>query len=276
MANDGLWGSSGERMQSWIRRRKLAYHGRTDSRGLGNISNALGLIVARYFKDETGNKSQTYTEYDVLLVNYQVQLNRLPMRMPYQGFDGGTQITLHPATSLPDFANPVGLYQAVMESDGDLVSVSYIGGRFPVIDGCVNHIRTADGAPWETDSSDGEVSSHFYNTTRTRINSDGNIEVDFDDTGGAHDRSLIINVDGIQFLKVAQDGASGEVRIELGQGAVEKLVLGDAFKTWFDANVSGHTHIYAIPDHTSATGPTGGAVPVLDPNILTEKAKVEP
>jgi len=201
------------------------------------------------------------------------------MKNPYVGVEGGQQVTLTPASGVPDMSNPDAATQNIVDSDGDLVCVIYIGGNLPMIDGCLNHLRVSGGADWQTDSTDGAVNALTYNTTRARVDSDGNIEIDFDDTSAAHDRSLTVNVDGTQFFIIKQDGGSGTVRIELGAGAVEKLVLGEAFQTWWASNVPNHTHIPGtfVVGANPVTGVSGiSTIPVMPDANLTDKAKVSP
>jgi len=260
MANDGQWDSDGGRLQGWLRR-YTNIRGRSQTEGF--IRSELGLVIARYFPDDADSKSGKYTEYDVWIPRYQVQISHLSMVTPYAGVSGGNQITLKPADGVPDMSDPFAIHQNVMDSDGDLVMVEYIGGKWPVITGCVNHLRTAgDGTDWHSDSNDGEVYSLFYNTTRARINSDGNVELDLDDAEAPPDRSLIINAGSKQLLKISYDDGAGEVRIELGSGGtLEKVILGETFQSYFNGleGPVSHVHVYTPPSTgvpLFTTGPT--------------------
>lgn len=281
MAQDGQWDTDGGRLQGWLRRRENI-RGRTATSGFKR--NELGLVIARYFPDDPDSKSGKFMEYDVWLPRFQVRIDHISMMTPYAGVSGGNQITLKPAAGVPDMSDPYAIHQNVMDSDGDLVVVAYIGGKWPIIAGCVNHLRTAgDGTDWHSDSTDGEVYSLFYNTTRARINKDGNIEIDLDDSEAPPDRSLIINAGSKQLMKISYDDGAGEVRIELGSGAVEKLVLGETFQTWWDNNVP-HDHLVAgttgtggTDSHTHSVSITSAdalTTPFPDSN-LTEKVKAE-
>lgn len=293
---DGLW-QDGGRLQSWLKRH-LEIRGR--SRTSGWRTPQLGLVIARYYLDDQEHtRDGVVTEYDVYIPRYQITLERITQMVPYQGVVGGQQVTLTVASGRPDSTNPTTHWQNVMDSDGDLVIVQYVGGKLPLIMGCVNHIRDSASAVWHTDSVDGDVLSTTYNTTRTRFNNDGNIEIDFDDSGGSHDRNLIINVDGEQFLKVAQDAGTGDVRVELGGKAgkaLEKAILGERHKTWMNENtpVTGpiglveHVHQYTKPDGAGGPGllaDTGKPalagslglinVPPMPDSHLTDKIKLE-
>jgi len=276
MPKDGLWGADGERLQSHLRR-NLSLRNRSVTGGFTGLE--LGLVVARHYPDDDNNVGKRVTEYDALMLAYQLTLRNLVVKMPYQGVLGGQQVTYTPATTVPDFRQPDDVWRSFMESDGDLVAIQYIGRKWPVIDGCMNHLRTSGSNDWHTDSTDGAVDALTYNSTRMRVNQDGNLEIDFDDSSGSHDRSLIINVDGTQFLRVTQDAGTGDVRIELGSGAtLEKIVLGESFQTFFDTDVAGHTHAAGslldgggIP----CSGATAPAVPNLDVTVLTDKVKAE-
>lgn len=281
MPRDGLWGTSGERLQGWIRR-KIASRARVHSGGFTHSE--LGLVVGRYFPDEDGNNRGIVTEYDVFLPHYRIILHNVVMKIPYQSVHGGEQITLK-AAGVPDSEDPGALWRNVMESDGDLVTVTFVSGRWPMIDGCVNHIRDSGSADWHTDSADGEVYSLSYNTTRARVNKDGNVEIDLDDNEAPPDRSLIINAGTKQLMKISYDDGAGEVRIELGSGAIEKLVLGETFQTWWNANVP-HNHTIggatgaasAGTPHThplSGTATSSTEIPNFDSDNLTEKVKAE-
>ena len=278
MPADGLWDGDGVRLQSWLKR---GFEIRSRSNPEGFIRDELGLVTARYYKDEEGNQGGIFTEYDVYVPRHQIVLNNLPMKVLYQGIAGGIQATLKVAEGIPDASNSEDLWRQVLESDGDLVSVSFVGGKWPMIDGCMNHVRASGAADWQTDSADGEVYALSYNTTRSRVNSDGNIEIDLED-GGDHDRSVIINVSGTQVLKVAQDGSTGDVRIELGNGG-EKVILGETFQTWFNINFASHGHNAGTLNVTMAlptvvvpvVGVTDGPIPIGTPFPPAPLAKIE-
>lgn len=280
---DGLWGNNGERLQAWLQR-SMDIRGRSWQKGLPG--HELGLVIARYYKDDAENTSGIFTEYDIFLTRQQLTLFRLPMVVPYQGVSGGNQITLKPAEGIPDITGPTA-WKNLMDSDGDLVLIAYVGEKQPVIIGCMNHLRDSDesSADWVTDSTDGEVYSLSYNTTRARINNDGDVELDLAST----DRSVTVNMDGTQVMKIYNSG--GDLRIELGQGTLEKVILGESFADWINssnpANIGlvNHVHQYIDVDNTGTplskiTGTpvsaTLVAAPPMDENtLLTEKVKVE-
>lgn len=237
MPDDGLWGADGERLQMHLQR-SVELRGRTASGGFPGSE--LGLVVKRYYKDDSDNKDQVYNEYDVFIIRHLIYLKNVPVKSLYQGESGGYQITLKPATTIPEVTQPESIWKNFMDSDGDLVSVSYIGEKWPVIDGCMNHIRTNGAADWYADSSGGEIASFYYNTTRQHIDDDGNIQIDM--VGTSKDRSILINVDGVQFMRIFQDGGSGDVRIELGNNSGEQVILGETHRSWFNSNVDHHVH----------------------------------
>ena len=294
--DDGLWEPEGGRLQAWLMRHSSM---RVRSSAAGFSGMQLGLVVARYYVGELGNLRGLFTEYDVWLPWYQLTFRNLEARTSYQGANGGVQITLRPASGVPDMSDPQRGFDALMADDGDLVSVEYLGGKRPVITGCLNHIRGADqhAADWCTGADDGEVYALTYNTTRARINKEGQVEIDLDDSSGAHTRSVVVNVGGEQLLKVFQDPASGDVRIELGSGgSLQKAVLGqsllDALNQATASGGSGihHTHSYlaaptgGVPTATSEPlQAVAGSVPPLPlvsvspipTSVLTDKVKVE-
>ncbi len=273
-----MWeGSNGERLQSHLRRRPAARQ-RTTSRGLPGMN--FGIIVGRHYKDEDTNRNGQVTEYDVLVPQKQVVLNEVEVLTSYQNEAGGCEIILHPASESLDFTHPETLWTQAMESDGDLVAIMYLGGRKPVITACVNHIRPdTDGVSWAADSTDGEIAHLKYNTTELKVDSDGNVHIDLDDTAAPPDRSVIIRAGSKVLMTIRYDDAAGETRVELGSGTLEKAVLAEALKSFWDSEVAGHTHTYDIPLHVSGAGPTGAAVAQLPDsgpnNVMTDKVLLE-
>ncbi len=176
--------------------------------------------------------------------------------------------------------------------DGDHVLVDFIEGNqdYPIIVGALPHersnriVRTGDG--WrEGDSSTrghprrDEFYVHHYGA-ELRVNEQGDVLIDTvgaytdpatEDAGAASGQVRIRVKDG-QRLTVAigddedtfevwKDG--GQLRIDLGEGAAERLVLGDSFRNFINAffadTFDKHTHEPGafVAGGTAVTGVSG-------------------
>lgn len=194
------------------------------------------------------------------------------------------------ASGLPLNLNPVSLLGTVIgpvisfdDLDGDMVLVEFLEGRkdLPIIVGAVNHEASKRlviaGEGWqevELVSSRGKpMQDEYYlnwQGTEIRINRKGDILID---TVGAHDDPVLelpvtgagqvrirvkgsqrftVEMDGVDVLEVSKDGL-GNVHIDLGEGATERIVLGDSFALLYNAHV-----------HGTAIGPTGIPTVLMD------------
>jgi len=270
--SDGCWGPDGERLAPYLRRsvdiRAI------DRPGTGD-GMKIGLVIATHHKDVETNRSGSYTEYDVLLMDHLAAL--LLYRVPTMGFhlnsDTGDYAILRAATSIPEMEDDTNFYQNFMSSDGDLVIIGFIDNRFPMILGTANHLRSdGDSTTWHTDSTEGEVRVTHHKDSFVKMNEDGSMQIEVKD-----EMELQITINGVQIFRVWDD--AGTLKIDLGDATVDqKLVMGDAFKTWFDLQVAGHKHAAGtLVDSLLApcTGSTATAVPNLDVSVLTEKVKTQ-
>lgn len=179
--------------------------------------------------------------------------------------------------------------------DGDLVTVEFMEGDpdFPVITGALNHERSNRlvrvGKGWvEGEGPDRrarpEQDEYFlhHQGCELRINADGELLID---TVGAYtditsedsstakgdvrvrvkdtQKLTIAMGDDEDVLEVWKDGT--QLRIDLGEGATERIVLGDAFLTLYN----NHTH-------PTGVGPSGTPVVQMQANLhLSEVAKTK-
>jgi hypothetical protein len=189
---------------------------------------------------------------------------------------------------------PISVPPAFTDLDGDHVLVSFIDNDMesPVIVGALAHARTrrlvVSGSGWREDGSGaarGEVGENEFYTrhrgTEVRINDQGDLL--FDALGATTNEEnqspgsgigqirfrvkdstrLTIEVDGTDVLEVWQDGA--QVRIDLGEGASESLILGDSFRSFLNDWL---THVFAQHQHLPGTlTNSGGAVTGLSGTV---------
>jgi len=248
---DGNWLPGGLRRQGWISRQDAAR--RRDPGFLPAIP-ALGLVVGKHYKDETGQELASnyygmFTEYDVLLVRDFVVIHNVPLMTTFQGIENAAEVSLTAAEDLPNLEEPDRVWSQVMESTGDLVAITWIDGDWPVIYGSLNHLRGGeDCAGWSEDSTTGPRAGVKYNDVTARIDKDSNVRVDVPDS-----KVVEFYVDGDLALKVFNDG--GTVRVDMGSGA-EKVILGESFRSYFnDADgPANHVHVYTKPDGVGGPG----------------------
>ncbi len=93
-----------------------------------------------------------------------------------------------------------------------------------------------------------------------------------------------VEVNGTDVLEVWKDG--GQVRIDLGEGATERLILGDAFRTFlnnfFSTIFDLHTHLAGTMTTPSGavTGVSGAPIPAftgtqMQTSLLSDLAKTK-
>jgi hypothetical protein len=189
--------------------------------------------------------------------------------------------------------------------DGDHVLLDYMDGSIhkPIIVGAYPHAQTkriiVEGIGHTEGAGNNEARGTIYRReayfrhagTEARVNGNGDVLIDTvgatDDrveqdpeagNSSGHirvrvkgDRRFTIEMDGEDVLEVWLDG--DQVRIDLGEGAGERLVLGDAFRDWLNdwlSNVfESHQHeAGTLVSSGPVTGQTGGvAVTALPPVI---------
>jgi hypothetical protein len=174
------------------------------------------------------------------------------------------------------------------DMDGDVVLVDFIEGDldFPIIRGAMEHEQTLrsviEGSGWqESEGGSERGTAHKDESYRRwagveeRINAAGDYLLD---TVGATDdlreedpssgdggqirfrlkdsKRFTVEMDGEDVLEVFVDG--GQARIDLGEAATQRLVLGDDFRTflndWLSNIFEGHMHLAG----TNLTAPSGG------------------
>lgn len=240
----------GARTQYWLRRgpgiRPLA------RAGAGHRLE-WGLVIKRHSKDWQSNSHGSYVEYDVLLADYNIVICNVAVLGRRFSDDSGDEAILVPATDTPDIADPTSAMVNILESDGDLVAVQYIAGRYPVIVGCINHIRSgADSAPWQATSTDGVRRGIHHKDTHALVHEDATVTLDLPDG-----KDVTVSVNGTQVLMASRSGVSSTV--ELGTGG-EKLIKGDSRNT--DLNVfliALDTFVTALAALPGIGGPGGPA-----------------
>jgi len=238
---DGNWLPGGLRRQGWLSRSQAR---RARDANAYPALPTLGLVVGKHYKDETGRELESnlhgmFTEYDVLLIREFVVIHNVPLMTTFQGINNASEVSLTAAEDVPSLEDPDRVWEQVMGSDGDLVAIIWVDGDWPVISGCLNHLRAGeDAAEWSEDSTTGPRAGVQYNEVTARIDKDSNIRVDVPD-----DKVVEFYVDGTLALKVFNDG--GAVRVDMGNGA-EKVILGETFRAYFNDpdGPANHVHLY--------------------------------
>jgi hypothetical protein len=191
------------------------------------------------------------------------------------------------------------------DTDGDMVLVEFVEGLvdFPIITGSLTHeqsnriVRAGNGwseggGSLQRGNPEADEQYLHHKGAEVRINGDGDVLID---TVGAYTDPITespvtaagqvrIRVKSTQRLTIAmgededvlevwKDGA--QLRVDLGQGATERVVLGDAFRTflnnWFSATYDTHTH-------TTGMGPSGPPAVLgssMSDAVLSELAKTK-
>lgn len=172
--------------------------------------------------------------------------------------------------------------------DGDMVLIDFIEGNpdFPIITHSLPHERAnrrvRSGQGWREGSvaergepREDEYYTHHYGV-ELRINEQGDVLID---TVGAYSdpatedasvmsgqvrfrikdsqRFTVSIGDDEDVLEVWKDTGTGQLRVDLGEGATERVVLGDTFKTYLDAQLSKintfWTAVFNAHKHTGVT-----------------------
>ena len=178
---------------------------------------------------------------------------------------------------------------ALNNTDGDLVLVSFVEGDrdLPVIVGALPHPQTARvtvaGAGWaegnagvERGTPQLQESYQRHGGTEIRINEGGDLLIDTVGATSAPDEApsnnsgqvrirvkdsqrFTVELDGEDVFEVWKDGTT--VRIDLGEGATEPVVLGEKLKTWLLSH-----------KHPTAMGLSGPPVDPTDVGAVLDDA----
>lgn len=211
---------------------------------------------------------------------------------------GNEPLNMLASLSYRGVASPSGV-TPLDDVDGDIVLVEFLeeDRHFPVIRGSYPHPRTrraiVEGSGWEEGNAGSErgtpqsqESYLRYAGTEARVNDAGDVlldtvgatsdKVDEDPATGAgqvrlrlkDSERLTVEMDGIDVLEVWKDGS--QVKIDLGEGATERLVMGDAFRSFLNGFLSSewakHQHLPGtFVGASEVTGQSGPVAPVALP-----------
>lgn len=179
--------------------------------------------------------------------------------------------------------------------DGDTVLVDWIEGdwRFPVVIAAMPHPATArtvvegdgydeaDQAATTRGVAQSRELFHRFGGVELRVSRQGDVlidlegatadEVEEDPAQGngsirlriKEDRRVTVQVGGVDALELWHDGSG--IRIDLGEAAGERLVLGDSLLQFLQDFL---TNEYATHVHPTGTGPSGA--PTVAPTLPTD------
>lgn len=258
------------------------------------------VVVRSYVHGSEGNTRRAHkVTADVILVHSMLPLHRLPVLQRNFGVNNVHSLYIpRPSTRTIQSGVPVnfrsknpdgsfgGLPSNLADLDGDQVLVDFVEGDldFPVIVGSLDHQQTKRkvkeaGTEWGEPQKD-EYYVHHYGT-EVRIDSDGNLLIDTSKTYGSdiveeesangegnvrfrikNDRRFSVEMDGTIVFEVFKNGS--QVRVDLGEGAGERIVLGDSFLTLFNS----HTH-------PTGTGPSGTPTQQMSSTHLSDLTKTK-
>jgi hypothetical protein len=177
-------------------------------------------------------------------------------------------------------------------SDGDMVAIQFVEGNvdYPIITGALSHERTnrvlKEGSGWSEGSDDRGTPQRdeyyiHHRGAEIRVNADGDTLID---TVGAYsDRStednssaggqVRVRVKDTQRLTIAMGDdedvleiykAGGQLRIDLGEGSDERVILGDSFMQFFNSHI-----------HPTGVGPSDVPTLPMDATLLSEVSKTK-
>ena len=192
------------------------------------------------------------------------------------------------------------------ELDGDMVLVDFMEGNkdFPIIVGALPHERSnrvlTSGIGWREGSvaergapKRDEYYTHHYGA-EVRINEQGDLLVDTvnayadpatEDAGAASgqvrfrikdsQRLTVAIGDDEDVFEVWKDG--GQLRVDLGEGATERIVLGDSFRTFLNNffSVAFDTHTHVAPVGGSTGPPNTAPVATMGDALLSDLSKTK-
>lgn len=204
--------------------------------------------------------------------------------------------------------SPQGRVTSLADMDGDQVLVDFIEGYLdaPYIMGAFDHEQTNRLTAGEAEGGGGLSSSTpihgtpahtdyyvHHHGTELRIQQNGDFHIDTSQAYGTDlsdedpdsgrgeirfkvksARRLTIEMDGTDVLEVYKDGS--QVRIDLGEGATQRGVLGDALKTFLNNFLSLEyaTHTHPAPMGGSTGVPTQPATQMND-DVLSDLVKLK-
>jgi len=180
------------------------------------------------------------------------------------------------------------------DMDGDMVAIQFVEGNpdYPLITGALTHERTnrvlRDGDGWTEGNGAEERGSPYANEyyvhhqgAEIRVNANGDVLIDT--VGAYQERSTEDNAvatgdirlrvkEGQKFtiamgededvLEVFKDGA--QLRVDLGESADERVVLGDSFMQFFNDHI-----------HPTGVGPSDVPTVPMDATLLSDLSKTK-
>jgi hypothetical protein len=250
------------------------------------------------------NRRGYQVECDVLLVRTQQLLLNVPVMQTTFGVNNAEPWVPRPTTRTLSGQNEVrfqvqgqdGRFEGTAtpfdDIDGEMVIVQFVEGDpdFPIITGALVHQKTnrkvLQGGGWaegEQDQGTAYEDEHYlhHQGTEVRINSGGDILIDttgaYEDTAtedaGAARGDVRMRVKEGQRLTIAmgadedvlevyKDG--GQLRVDLGESADERVVLGDSFMQFFNDHI-----------HPTGVGPSDVPTLPMDATLLSDLSKTK-
>ena len=210
----------------------------------------------------------------------------------------------------------LGLATVLDDVDGDVVLVDFLEGdfRFPIVTGAYPHSQSRreviEGVGWEEGNGGSERGTphdqeHYlrHAGVELRVSDAGDVlldtvgatddKVDEDPASGRgqvrirvkESERFTVEMDGVDVLEVWKDG--GQVRVDLGEGADERIVLGDSFRTFYNTEIDKvntfwsakfNTHTHTVPMGGSTGVPAAPQVDTLSSMgtaLLSDLAKAK-
>lgn len=132
-----------------------------------------GLVLARYFPDQDGNRSRTHLEYTIRDCATAAIYPGARYAESASGLDGGSETTLRPAEKAERGLTTA--FTAARELDGDLVLFGFLDGSpdRPIILGVLPHPR----AKYSGAAKDGERRYTLHKGTSIEIKDDGTYQI---------------------------------------------------------------------------------------------------
>ena len=190
---------------------------------------------------------------------------------------------------------PTGIPTTPDDMDGDMVLIEFVEGMldYPMITGAFTHEQSKRkiivGSGWsegDGGSSRGNPHKDEYYTrhagTELRVNASGDLLIDSvgattdlaNETPTASGGQLRFRVKSAERLTVEMNGtdvlevfkSGGQVRIDLGEGATERIVLGDSFLTFLNGFISK----YLVHTHPTGVGPSGVPLDAPPQALMTD------
>lgn len=245
------------------------------------VAPAEGVVIAVRYVDEDRNRSKQYVEYDVRdLRSGQIYTNCRRLST-VSGQDDGEENILRAAQKLPETQGTFVFDPTVApltQSDGDRVILNFVNGAHhsPVIVGVIQHRRMAYGAK----RADGRRRFMTHQGTSFEIKQDGtyvitrNIDATTKTTltlePNGDFKAELPNGARLHLVKdqVMLDGKLDD-GIRFGFAATERAVLGDLFRTLYNAFVIAYnafvtlytSHVHIDSNGLPTSAPSGVPVP---------------